>query len=31
VIPIYPKAKANEERALPHPQQLIEKFRAAQP
>jgi N-acetyl sugar amidotransferase len=31
VIPIYPKAKANEERLLPHPQQLIEKFRAAQP
>lgn len=29
VIPIYPKRAPNEERILPLPQQLIEKFRAA--
>ena len=31
VIPIYPKPAKNEERLLPHPQQLIEKFRSTQP
>lgn len=29
VIPIYPKAAPNEERLMPHPQQLIERVRAA--
>ncbi len=29
VIPIYPKAAPNEEELLPHPQQLMRKFRSA--
>ena len=29
VIPIYPKREPNEERLVPHPQQLIEKVMLA--